>query len=194
MKTYRINKIFSTIQGEGKRTGEPMVFIRFSGCNLKCPFCDTDHEEGRDISADDILDALKAVNPLCKSVSLCGGEPSLQVDSALVKLLKMNGYKIGIETNGTNPLPAGIDYVVVSPKTKKVHPYFDEHPPDELRFPIKAGDPYPLPPCKARILSLSPIFDGDEPNWKNIKHTVEMCKKIPTLHLNIQAHKFIGVE
>lgn len=191
-KTYKINKIFPTIQGEGKRTGEPMVFIRFSGCNLKCPFCDTDHEDGKHYTTDQILEELKRYD--IKSLSLCGGEPSLQVDWDLIFTLKEHGYRIGIETNGTNELPPGIDYVVVSPKTKKIHPYFNTHPPDELRYPIKAGDPVPTPHVLAKVVTLTPIFDGEKPVWENIKYAVKICQELPGVHLNIQSHKFIGVE
>ncbi len=111
----RINEIFYSLQGEGHHTGYPSVFIRFSGCNLQCPFCDTRHNEGVAMNDTDIV---RAVN-LYKAdwVVLTGGEPSLFIDADFIRLLhQATGKKIAIETNGTHELPEGIDWVTVSPK------------------------------------------------------------------------------
>ena len=112
----RINEIFHSLQGEGRHTGTPAVFVRFSGCNLHCPFCDTDHAVGREMSDEEIIAEVRRHDvPL---VVLTGGEPSLQLDAPFLKKLKeATGATIAIETNGTHPLPPGIDWVTLSPKT-----------------------------------------------------------------------------
>lgn len=195
MKTYRINEIFSSIQGEGLRFGIPMIFIRFSGCNLKCSFCDTNHQAYTEMTADQILNTCKTYPNTIQWISLCGGEPSIQVDDELLILLRSNGYKIGMETNGTNQVNRNlIDYIVVSPKKVQLHHSFRNITVDELRFPIKDGD---LPPdlsiTRSKMYSVTPIFDGENINLKNVNRAIDIVKEMPDLRLNIQIHKFIGV-
>lgn len=111
----KINEIFYSIQGEGHHTGYPSVFIRFSGCNLACPFCDTRHEKGIYMSDEDIFRTVNNYPALW--IILTGGEPLMQVDSEFIrKLKKETGKKVAIETNGTMPVPDGIDWIAVSPK------------------------------------------------------------------------------
>ena len=114
---YRINEIFYSLQGEGFWTGTPMVFLRFSGCNLKCPFCDTDHSGYREMCAEEIVEEVVKVEGECRRVCITGGEPSLQLDKALVDALHEIGCKVHVETNGTRVLPEGVDWVTVSPKS-----------------------------------------------------------------------------
>ena len=154
-KKYFVNEIFLSLQGEGYWTGTPMVFLRFSGCNLRCPFCDTDHTASTPYSLDALVAAVTAVasSPAAASapaaalssadstaggasaalsaavlasasaaspvrrVCLTGGEPALQVDAALLDALHAAGFAVHIETNGTRPLPPGIDWVTLSPKS-----------------------------------------------------------------------------
>lgn len=147
-KTYRIKEIFYSLQGEGYNTGKAAVFVRFAGCNLRCPFCDTDFTGGEEMTREEIISrALAAVtsssiyapNQLadCSEIEtktddvslalsermllvLTGGEPSLQADEALVDALHEAGFYIAIETNGTHVLPNGIDWVTCSPKDAPV--------------------------------------------------------------------------
>ena len=128
---YRINEIFYSLQGEGFWTGTPMVFIRLSGCNLRCPFCDTDHGEFRLMSADDIVREVFRIdreancdNPSwddCGHVCITGGEPLLQLKEDLVTALHRYDYSIHIETNGTRPVPPMVDWVTLSPKEDVPH-------------------------------------------------------------------------
>ena len=113
--SYRVNEIFYSLQGEGYFTGTPAVFLRFSGCNLKCGFCDTRHEEYVVMYPTDIIDRIKGYPT--RHIVITGGEPSLQLDQFLVDLLHDEGYFIQIETNGTHILPEGIDWVTCSPKS-----------------------------------------------------------------------------
>ena len=99
----KINEIFYSLQGEGFHTGTPALFIRFSGCNLKCDFCDTRHEDGKLMSDEEIVE--QAAQCPARMVILTGGEPSLFVDDALVEKLHGIGKYVCIETNGTHPVP-----------------------------------------------------------------------------------------
>ena len=108
---YKINEIFYSLQGEGFHTGTPAVFVRFSGCNLRCAFCDTQHQGGTMMSSQEIVDEVNKY-PIAPLVVLTGGEPSLFIDEAFVAELKQNTKKkIAIETNGTWPLPTNLDWV-----------------------------------------------------------------------------------
>ena len=110
----RINEIFYSLQGEGFYTGRAATFIRFSGCNLKCPFCDTDFKDYIEMSEDEIVEQVSK-NP-ASLVVITGGEPSLQLTSTLIeKLHKVKKY-VAVETNGTHVLPYNIDWVTISPK------------------------------------------------------------------------------
>jgi organic radical activating enzyme len=113
---YRINEIFYSLQGEGFHTGTPAVFVRFSGCNLHCAFCDTQHQEGRMMSLPEIVREVNGY-PNAQMVVLTGGEPSLFIDDAFVRTLKAEtGRVVTIETNGTRELPPSLDWVTLSPK------------------------------------------------------------------------------
>ena len=110
----KINEIFYSLQGEGFHVGTPAVFVRFSGCNLRCGFCDTRHEVGVEMSDEAILTEVQKYP--CRTVILTGGEPGLWVDEALVDALHRIGKYVCIETNGTRELPENIDWVTCSPK------------------------------------------------------------------------------
>lgn len=118
MRKYNINEIFYSVQGEGRYAGHPAIFIRFSGCNLACPFCDTNHAPYKKMTAQEIAAEVYSLAPSNwrPFVVLTGGEPTLQVDSMLIYELNQLKAYIAIETNGTHTIPAGIDYVTVSPK------------------------------------------------------------------------------
>ena len=113
--SYRVNEIFYSLQGEGRHTGRAAVFIRFSGCNLHCPFCDTDFHHFTEMSLNELMSAIRQWNK-CGFAVLTGGEPSLQVDDALIDALHDEGYYVAMETNGTHVVPTTIDWVTVSPK------------------------------------------------------------------------------
>lgn len=114
----KINEIFYSLQGEGFWSGTPIIFIRFSGCNLRCDFCDTEHYSHTEMSDAEIIDRIKTFP--ARRVCLTGGEPSLQIDRFFIDLLHSHGYIIHIETNGTHAIPDGIDWITVSPKTSRI--------------------------------------------------------------------------
>jgi organic radical activating enzyme len=188
-----VNELFYSLQGEGGRTGQASIFIRLAGCNLACSFCDTDFEWGAKMTADEILREIEQY--ACKWIVWTGGEPSLQLNDAIVALFKENGYLQAIETNGTRRIPAGIDYIACSPKqqfenVRKLLPEVDE-----LRFPIRKGDPLPdiaVQP-KATHYFLSPVFDNNRTVRENIDYCVHLVKENPPWALSLQTHKLIGI-
>jgi organic radical activating enzyme len=111
---YRVNEIFYSLQGEGYHTGRAAVFIRFAGCNLRCPFCDTDFDSYTDMTAEQILAAISDYPS--RFVVLTGGEPTLQVTEPFIDLLHQHGYEVAMESNGTRPAPKNLDWLTVSPK------------------------------------------------------------------------------
>lgn len=178
----KINEIFYSLQGEGFHTGTPAVFIRFSGCNLKCPFCDTQHESGVMMSDEDILKEVQQYP--ATMVVLTGGEPSLWIDQAFIDRLHAAGKYISIETNGTRELPEGIDWITCSPKEGGEVKLTRM---DELKVvyqgqPIESYEAYP-----ARHFFLQPC------SCKNISETVDCVKQHPKWRLSLQTHKFIGI-
>lgn len=195
---YRINEIFYSLQGEGRHTGRAAVFIRFSGCNLRCPFCDTDFNAYTQMSANDILNAISQWKP-CGFVVLTGGEPSLQVDNELIAMLHQAGFYIAIETNGTHALPTTIDWITWSPKDM-----FAEHVPahalkriNELKviFDGLHNPEHYANEAKDAYLCLQPCDTGNaERNQQITSQCVEYIQQHPHWHLSLQTHKLIHIQ
>jgi len=100
--TLKVNEIFYSIQGESSRAGCPTVFIRLSGCNLRCSYCDTKYayEDGQEMEMSQILEAVKEFG--CHLVEITGGEPLLQKEtSAFISKLLDDSYTVMLETNGS---------------------------------------------------------------------------------------------
>lgn len=197
----KINEIFYSLQGEGHHTGYPSVFIRFSGCNLQCPFCDTHHNEGVAMSDTDII---RAIN-LYKAdwVVLTGGEPSLWIDEDFVRLIKQaTGKKVAIETNGTNELPPSIDWVTVSPKTGVDgvigSPDIKVQRADEIKV-VDVGqelDGFFDLKCKGEktLMYLQPCYVSDKKTREsNRLRTVRRVLEDPRWTLSLQTHRFLGI-
>ena len=110
----KINEIFYSLQGEGFWTGTPAVFVRLSGCNLHCSFCDTLHESGQPMSEEAIVETVTQWP--ARHVVITGGEPSLFLTPTLVERLHAAGKFVAVETNGTHPLPDNVDWITLSPK------------------------------------------------------------------------------
>ena len=112
----RINEIFYSLQGEGRNTGRAAVFIRLSGCNLKCPFCDTDFDSYTDLTVRQIVDEVKGIGGACRFVVITGGEPTIQDCEILIDNLHADGYEVAMESNGTRLAPSNVDWLTISPK------------------------------------------------------------------------------
>jgi organic radical activating enzyme len=116
----KITEIFASIQGEGLRQGYPTLFVRFSGCNLKCSFCDTQYawKEGNEYSTRQVIEEIKKLKRRFPAqwVCLTGGEPLQQSVAELVKELKKEGFNIQVETNATLFQDIPVDWYSISPK------------------------------------------------------------------------------
>ncbi|MGL5635541.1 MAG: 7-carboxy-7-deazaguanine synthase QueE [Bacteroidales bacterium] len=179
----KINEIFYSLQGEGYYTGAPSVFIRFSGCNLKCSFCDTEHETGTLMSDEQILEQINSYP--CNQIVLTGGEPSLWIDQDFIDLLHAAGKYICIETNGTKTLPHHIDWITCSPKEggkvclQRI---------DELKLVFTGKNPELWLQTPARYHFLQPC------SGENTKEVIDYILRHPQWRLSLQTHKLINIQ
>jgi 6-pyruvoyl tetrahydropterin synthase/QueD family protein len=201
-KTYRINEIFFSLQGEGARAGSANVFIRFSGCNLKCDIeeselspggfpCDTEFVSGRQMTASEIVKEAQRVGGECDAVICTGGEPLLQLDDGLIAALQDEGYFIAIETNGTRIIPDGINWVTVSPKVAE-HALKAQRA-DELKYVLPVGKSIPRPSLEATHYYISPAWSAEGLDQETLSHCVQLCLDNPKWQLSLQVHKIIGL-
>lgn len=186
----RVNEIFYSLQGEGHNTGRAAVFVRFAGCNLRCPFCDTDFKDYTEMTDESILQAILPYPT--RFVVMTGGEPSLQLDKCLIDLLHANGYEIAIETNGTHTLPEGIDWVTVSPKqsfnSEKGRVVVGQC--NELKCVFDGTTPVCDYGIKADYYYLQPCDTADAIcNRTIIKACIDYIKANPRWRLSLQTHK-----
>jgi 7-carboxy-7-deazaguanine synthase (Cx14CxxC type) len=208
--SYAVKEIFLTLQGEGAHAGRAAVFCRFAGCNLwsgreqdrasaTCRFCDTDFVGtdgtlgGRYGSAGELADTIAAQwrgANANRYVVLTGGEPLLQVDTALVDALHARGFAVGVETNGTILPPEGMDWICVSPKAGADLAVRQGH---ELKLVYPQPDA--LPEAFAGLaferFSLQPM-DGPDVA-ENTARAIEYCLREPQWRLSLQTHKTIGI-
>ena len=208
---YNVKEIFYTLQGEGFHAGRPAVFCRFTSCNLWtgreedrsraiCTFCDTDFVGtngpggGRFRDAGALVEAIDNAWPDAGSehrmVVCTGGEPLLQLDSEVVDALHARGFYVAVETNGTQPAPAGIDWTCVSPK---IGAPLKLTAGDELKlvYPQAGGDPEQFEHLDFSSFRISPM---DGPNIReNTAAAVEYCLKRPQWRLSLQTHKYLGI-
>lgn len=192
----KINEIFYSLQGEGRNTGRPAVFVRFSGCNLMCDFCDTKHQEGQQYSDEEILAEIEKYPT--NFVVFTGGEPTLQLDTALCKLLHRHGYEIAIETNGTRPVPDGVDFITCSPKfefCKNAAPML--YRADELKVVFlgkEKSDMSLYDGFTADYYYLQPCDTGNaKQNKAIVKEAVQYCLDHPHWRISLQTQKIINV-
>lgn len=209
--TYSIKEIFYTLQGEGTHAGRPAVFCRFSGCNLwtgresdranaVCKFCDTDfvgtdgelggkYADGGKLAA--TIDSLwPSTYTASKYVVFTGGEPLLQLDAALIDSVHARGFEIAIETNGTLPVPDGVDWVCVSPKIGSALAVVRG---SELKVVIpQLGQSLETYEKLAFEHFYVQPMDGPELE-KNTRLAIDICKRNPKWKLSLQTHKLLQI-
>jgi 7-carboxy-7-deazaguanine synthase (Cx14CxxC type) len=210
--TYAVKELFYTLQGEGAQSGRAAVFCRFAGCNLwsgreedraaaACNFCDTDfvgtdgQNGGKFATADLLADAVAAHWPAGaggRPYAVCtGGEPLLQLDATLIDALHARGFEIAVETNGTQPAPAGLDWICVSPKgtAPLVLTRGDEL---KLVYPQPDAPPEQFAGLDFRHFFLQPmdgILKADA-----TRRAVAYCMAHPQWRLGVQTHKVVGID
>ena len=207
---YSVREIFYTLQGEGAQAGRPAVFCRFTGCNLwtgrendrahaVCRFCDTDfagtdgvlggvYENSEELAI--TINQLWPKEQSHKYVVFTGGEPLLQLDKSLVDTMHQYHFEVAVETNGTLPVPSGVDWICVSPKTG-------------TKLAVTAGNELKLVvPQEGQSLSdyedmafvhfyLQPLDNHDKE--KNTQFAIEMCRQYPKWKLSLQIHKYLNI-
>lgn len=194
---YKINEIFHSLQGEGYHTGTPAVFVRFSGCNLRCAFCDTQHQAHVMMSLEDIVREVNSYEN-APMVVLTGGEPSLFVDDAFVRALKeQTGRVVAIETNGTRALPPSLDWVTFSPKTG--FEGGDNEPCvltrcDELKVVYCGQNLHVYDKIETKYRFLQPCYcEDDAQSQANLAACVEAVMRNPNWRLSLQVHRVLGI-
>ena len=208
--SYAVKECFLTLQGEGAQAGSRAVFLRFAGCNLwsgreqdresaECRFCDTDfvgtdgRGGGKFRNADELaahVEALWGPAPEQRLVVITGGEPMLQLDPALVDALHARGFRIAVETNGTLPATAGIDWICVSPKagTEVVQRSGNEL---KLVWPQDGIEPAELEHWAFDHFIVQPM--DCEALADAIDASIELAMDRPKWRLGLQAHKVVGL-
>ena len=208
--TYAVKECFLTLQGEGVQSGSRAVFLRFAGCNLwsgreqdraaaQCNFCDTDfvgtdgEGGGKFAGADELAGHVETLwdgGSDDRLVVITGGEPMLQLDERLVEALHGRGFRIAVETNGTLPATAGIDWICVSPKagTEVVQRSGNEL---KLVWPQKGIDPAELEGWGFEHFLVQPM--DCERRAEAMDAAVKLAMARPKWRLSLQAHKVIGL-
>jgi len=209
---YAVKELFYTLQGEGANAGRPAVFCRFAGCNLwtgreedragaVCRFCDTDFfgvdgpGGGKFLTPDDLATAVAREWPTRQGhgrrfVVCTGGEPLLQLDTRLIDAFHARAFEVAVETNGTVPPPAGIDWLCLSPKAEAqlVVTAGDEL---KLVYPQEHGEPERYEDLRFRHFFLQPM-DGPE-RERNTRLALDYCLANPQWRLSLQTHKILGI-
>lgn len=209
--SYQVKEIFYTLQGEGAQAGRPAVFLRFAGCNLwsgreedrataVCKFCDTDFRGtdglnggryGAEALAQKVADLWPGGG---KAYVVCtGGEPLLQLDDPLINALHQQGFEIAVETNGTIPVPDGVDWTCVSPKANTKIVQLEGQ---ELKLVYPQSEPEAQPAffndADFEHFYLQPM-DGPDLAY-NTEQTIAYCLAHPQWKLSVQTHKVVGID
>lgn len=193
----KINEIFYSLQGEGYWTGTPAVFVRFSGCNLKCAFCDTDHQNGGHYTTEEVISKIQKYP--ARHIIFTGGEPTLQLSRDLVERLHTLGKFLHIETNGSirlsDDIENNIDWITVSPKDAPIKIqridelkalYHGEGQDMAALDSIRTANP------DCRYLQPCDVNNPQE-NSRILSETIEYIKQNPRWRLSLQTHKIIGI-
>jgi organic radical activating enzyme len=201
----KITEIFSSIQGEGLRQGEPTLFVRFSGCNLKCSFCDTKYawNGGREYSSAQVLEKIKKLRNdfPAQWVCLTGGEPLLQDVKELVRSLKREIFKVQIETNATIFRPLPVDWYSISPKPDKYYfrPEFKEKAREVKIVITKDLDLKAIQRLRAQFPEKTPLLLQPQSNRKwSMNLGIKLLKEglkvdLKNIRLSIQLHKIYSL-
>ena len=188
---YRVNEIFYSIAGEGIQVGRPMTFVRLSGCNLRCPFCDTEFDVFEEKTIEEIVN--KVQHHPAEWVCITGGEALCQDIVPLCTALRDAGYCLHIETNGTVSPDARlfnlIEHWTVSPKKPQIAPGFERI--TELKYVVgKAFDENNVPEGRADFVYLQP--ESSKPEFT--EEALDILRRHPRWRLSCRIHKVLGLQ
>lgn len=200
----KVNEIFYSLQGEGVYTGTAAVFLRLSGCNMKCWFCDTKgHEQGTEMTEEEIAERVSQYP--ARHIVITGGEPTMQLNARLTRLLHEKGFFIQIETNGALPLKDGteVDWITCSPKGNEIKiQRIDEL---KLLFIKEYLEKYKEVEASQRCLQ--PLDEGGQEvqtlasqagssrfaSSRGVQEVISYIKEHPQWRLSLQTHKLINI-
>ena len=190
-------EIFYSLQGEGLRSGQATVFVRFAGCNLACDFCDTDFRVQETYTSEALAAEIERIGGDCRWVCFTGGEPTLHNLLPLCRLLHARGYSLQIETNGTRPQPEwGIDHVTVSPKQPqggRLHPWYESHA-AEFKYVVDSEADLARALDGVRSHGRKTLIQPNALNPAAVALCIEAVKQHPALlSLSLQTHKFLQI-
>ena len=190
-------EIFYSLQGEGGRTGQATVFVRFAGCNLACEFCDTDFRVRETYTAEELVEEIGRVGGDCRWVCFTGGEPTIHDLQELCGMLRAGGYLLQMETNGTRPRPEwGIDHVTVSPKQPQgghLHPWYEGHA-SEFKYVVDDEADLARALDGAHRHGRTTFVQPNALNPAAVALCIEAVKRHPEgLRLSLQTHKLLAI-
>ena len=200
----KVNEIFYSLQGEGVYTGTAAVFLRLSGCNMKCWFCDTKgHEQGTEMTEEEIAERVSQYP--ARHIVITGGEPTMQLNARLTQLLHGKGFYIQIETNGALPLKDGteVDWITCSPKGNEIKIQRI----DELKLLFIKEYLEKYKEVKASQRCLQPLDEGGQEvqtlasqagssrfaSSRGGNEVISYIKEHPQWRLSLQTHKLINI-
>ena len=200
----KVNEIFYSLQGEGVYTGTAAVFLRLSGCNMKCWFCDTKgHEQGTEMTEEEIAERVSQYP--ARHIVITGGEPTMQLNTRLTQLLHEKGFYIQIETNGALPLKDGteVDWITCSPKGNEIKIQRI----DELKLLFIKEYLEKYKEVKASQRCLQPLDEGGQEvqtlasqagssrfaSSRGVQEVISYIKEHPQWRLSLQTHKLINI-
>ncbi len=202
-RRYLVKEMFGpTLQGEGAHAGRPCVFLRFAACNLSCTWCDTDFAPdgaARLTAAEIVARLVELDRHLARMVVVTGGEPTLQWDAPLADALHAARFRIHMESNGTRPLGAPVDWLTVSPKPQ-FHPraisLANDLAVSELKVVVDDTvdeatlDAY-VERYRCTHYFAQPCMDGRYEH--HLARTLALVQARPVWRLSLQLHKIVGV-
>lgn len=197
-----VNEVYRSVQGEGIRAGQDSIFVRFTGCNMKCALepgpkspggfdCDTEFASGRRVALDELVDWIETDSGDCEWLVLTGGEPGLQIDTAMIETFHDYGFKIQVETNGSILMPEGLDFITVSPKVAE-H-CIRQTRANEVKYVRGFGQALPATVVTADHYWISPAFNGTTMDAKVLEWCQQLVKDNSKWKLSLQQHKLTGV-
>ena len=208
--SYAVKEAFLTLQGEGVQSGSRAVFLRFAGCNLwsgreedraaaVCQFCDTDFVGTDGVGGGKFTDALSLAAHIAalwgegaerRLVVITGGEPMLQLDSALIDALHAQGFRIAVESNGTIAAVVGIDWLCISPKagSEVVQRSGNEL---KLVWPQVGIEPATIEQWTFDHFLVQPMDCAD--GEAALQAAIALAMERPRWRLSLQAHKVVGL-
>ncbi len=194
---YPVVEVFYSLQGEGARTGQATIFVRFAGCNLACEFCDTDFRVQQTYTLAQLTDEIARIGGDCRWVCLTGGEPTLHELRPLCDALHAQGCRVQMETNGTRPRPDwNVDHVTVSPKQPqggRLHPWYEAN---AMEFKYVVDDESDLERALqgVRTHGKTTWLQPNALNPQSVARCIDAVQRHPALfRLSLQTHKLLDI-